>query len=114
MSDANYTLVDKEQHFILNFMYDLSHMMEDKGMSPEKRLERYSDYAHLKGLQKESIVDDIMLVATLKDISLGSCIANTTVQDDHFCADHDEELDTNATRKERNANKSELHINTKD
>lgn len=112
MSDANYTLVDKERHFILNFMYDLSHMMEDKGMSPEKRLERYSDYAHLKGLQKESIVDDIMLVATLKDISLGSCIANTTVQDDHFCDDHDEELDTNATPKERNANKSELH--TKD
>ena len=51
MNNDNYT-PDKQQ-FMLNFMYDLSHMMEDRDISPEERLEQYSDYKHLKSLRRE-------------------------------------------------------------
>ena len=38
-----------------NFMHDLSHMMDDKDISPEERLEQYSDSKYLKELRKEYI-----------------------------------------------------------
>ena len=94
MNNDNYT-PDKQQ-FMLNFMYDLSHMMEDRDISPEERLEQYSDYKHLKSLRRESIRSS-MIAWAMGTSAQG--IANAAALDDHLRPNHDEELGTRASSK---------------
>ena len=55
MNNTNYLATPSEEDFMHNFMYDLSHMMDDQDISPEERLEQYSDSKYLKELRKEYI-----------------------------------------------------------
>jgi len=96
MNNDNYT-PDKQQ-FMLNFMYDLSHMAEDRDISPEERLEQYSDYKHLKSLRRESIRSS-MIAWAMGTSAQGIAIANAAALDDHLRPNHDEELGTRASSK---------------
>ena len=79
-------------------MYDLSHMMEDRDISPEERLEQYSDYKHLKSLRRESIKSS-MIAWAMGTSAQGIAIANAAALDDRLRPNHDEELGTRASSK---------------
>lgn len=83
MNSTNYTPTPGVEDFMHNFMYDLSHMMDDQDISPEKRLEQYSDSKHLKELRKESIELSRAMI---------SRATNATIQNDYLGADNDKEL----------------------
>ena len=85
MNSTNYTPTPGVEDFMHNFMYDLSHMMDDQDISPEKRLEQYSDSKHLKELRKESIELGRAMI---------SRATNATIQNDYLGADNDKELGT--------------------
>ena len=88
MNNTNYLATPSEEDFMHNFMYDLSHMMDDQDISPEKRLEQYSDSKHLKELRKESIELGRAMI---------SRATNATAQTNYIDADNDKELGTCAT-----------------
>ena len=77
-----------EKDFLYNFMYDLSHMTEDTEITPDERLEQYSDSNHLKKLRKESIKLGRAMI---------SRTTNATAQTNYIDADNDKELGTCAT-----------------